>query len=131
MKVLALSNVKHDQVTHPAGKVFDINDDAGAKLIKLGVVRESTREDELVAEAKAKARAEEKSGKTKPAEKPKKEEDEKSTPELPENTEFEFNGDTYKANQTSNGQVQHRVNGRLKSAEVYNEALKAYQESQE
>ena len=59
MKVLVLSRLKHD------GKVFEVDtlcdmDNVEAEiLIKDGIVKESTREDELVAEARLKARAEE------------------------------------------------------------------------
>ena len=66
MNLIALSNIKHSGQDIATGEVFALDDKEDAKaidlLIESGVARESTREDELVAEAKAKAAAEEEAG---------------------------------------------------------------------
>jgi hypothetical protein len=130
MKILALSNIKHDQEEYPTGSIFEINDDSGKILVDSGVARLSTREDELVAEAKAKAAEEEKSGKSKSARtrKPAKPSSKREVPDL---QEFTLNGKVYKHNVTSTGQDQYRAGGRMCNKTVFEEALAEYKASQE
>ena len=122
MKIKALSNIKHDQVNHREGEVFDVNYDAGKELVRVGVAVKASRDDQIVADARKKAG-------TKP---PKTEKIVAGKPGevFKANEGFKAGNSDYKKRTGDKGSIQYTANGREISKDEFDEAFKLYSKEQ-